>query len=481
MSSPAAARADISIPGSRSRARSCARLPRCSRSSSARGAGSSATCCRQRSSSICCSTCIRSTGSSRGRTGARCAGCGSAWRALGDASIAQHPSATVIGTGGYASGAALAFAFAHGIPIELQEQNSVPGITTRFFARRARAVYLGYPEAKARLHPRCATRSCSTAAIRSSRRRRRDRRARRRAPRGDFRRARAPWCSPSAAARARVRSTMRSRRCWTSVCRRACVMIWATGQGSYDRYARYESRPRARAPVSRRRFRVRTPPPISRSRAPARSRWPSSARGEFRRCSCRCPRPPRTISARTRARSRLPVRRSTARAEFGAQRRVARRCARRSARLRRRRLAAMAEAASLRGSARCGGAHCQLGTYGSHSSSRLALEPSRPRALYCGAPHDTFRCPRSPSRPLRRHRRRRDERARRASRSARDHASPAAMPTPARTQASRAARHRRRITATIPRTSPARRRSSPPPRCRAITPSSPGRASSASR
>ena len=41
----------------------------------------------------------------------------------------------------------------HGIPIQLQEQNSVPGITTRFFARRARAVYLGYPEAEALLHP----------------------------------------------------------------------------------------------------------------------------------------------------------------------------------------------------------------------------------------------------------------------------------------------------------------------------------------
>jgi UDP-N-acetylglucosamine--N-acetylmuramyl-(pentapeptide) pyrophosphoryl-undecaprenol N-acetylglucosamine transferase len=79
-------------------------------------------------------------------------GFGSAWGALARESRAHRP-ATVIGTGGYASGAALAFAVAHGIPIQLQEQNSVPGITTRFFARRARAVYLGYPEARARLHP----------------------------------------------------------------------------------------------------------------------------------------------------------------------------------------------------------------------------------------------------------------------------------------------------------------------------------------
>jgi len=79
-------------------------------------------------------------------------GLGSAWRALAREHRA-NPAATVIGTGGYASGAALAFALAHGIPLQLQEQNSVPGITTRFFARHARAVYLGYPEAKEKLHP----------------------------------------------------------------------------------------------------------------------------------------------------------------------------------------------------------------------------------------------------------------------------------------------------------------------------------------
>jgi UDP-N-acetylglucosamine--N-acetylmuramyl-(pentapeptide) pyrophosphoryl-undecaprenol N-acetylglucosamine transferase len=79
-------------------------------------------------------------------------GFGSAWSALARENRA-HPPATVIGTGGYASGAALAFALAHGIPIQLQEQNSVPGITTRFFARRAAAVYLGYPEARAKLRP----------------------------------------------------------------------------------------------------------------------------------------------------------------------------------------------------------------------------------------------------------------------------------------------------------------------------------------
>ncbi|MGH7633418.1 MAG: UDP-N-acetylglucosamine--N-acetylmuramyl-(pentapeptide) pyrophosphoryl-undecaprenol N-acetylglucosamine transferase, partial [Gemmatimonadaceae bacterium] len=79
-------------------------------------------------------------------------GLGSAWGALGREHRA-HPSQLVVGTGGYASGAALAFALRHRIPMQLQEQNSIPGVTTRFFARYAQACYLGYPESRARLHP----------------------------------------------------------------------------------------------------------------------------------------------------------------------------------------------------------------------------------------------------------------------------------------------------------------------------------------
>lgn len=73
-------------------------------------------------------------------------GAASAWRRLG-ALAAAHPPALVVGTGGYASGLALAYAAAHRIPYVLQEQNSFPGLTMRLFARRAREVYLGFPEA----------------------------------------------------------------------------------------------------------------------------------------------------------------------------------------------------------------------------------------------------------------------------------------------------------------------------------------------
>lgn len=81
------------------------------------------------------------------------AGLAGAWRALSRVARSEHPS-LVVGTGGYASGAALAWAVTHRVPIALQEQNSHPGITTRAFSRFAREIYLGYDEARALLHPR---------------------------------------------------------------------------------------------------------------------------------------------------------------------------------------------------------------------------------------------------------------------------------------------------------------------------------------
>jgi UDP-N-acetylglucosamine--N-acetylmuramyl-(pentapeptide) pyrophosphoryl-undecaprenol N-acetylglucosamine transferase len=65
--------------------------------------------------------------------------------------------AVAVGTGGYASGPILLQASRRGIPIVLQEQNAFPGVTTRWLARRARHIYLGFPEARDRLHPGRAT------------------------------------------------------------------------------------------------------------------------------------------------------------------------------------------------------------------------------------------------------------------------------------------------------------------------------------
>jgi UDP-N-acetylglucosamine--N-acetylmuramyl-(pentapeptide) pyrophosphoryl-undecaprenol N-acetylglucosamine transferase len=72
------------------------------------------------------------------------------WRRV--ASIARDvPPALVVATGGYASGATLAFAATKRIPYVLQEANADPGQTIRLFSRWAREIYLGFPEASVRL------------------------------------------------------------------------------------------------------------------------------------------------------------------------------------------------------------------------------------------------------------------------------------------------------------------------------------------
>lgn len=69
---------------------------------------------------------------------------------LGRLFAAERPVA-VVGTGGYASGPAVWFATRRGIPTALQEQNAYPGLVTRLLARQVHHVYLGLPEARARL------------------------------------------------------------------------------------------------------------------------------------------------------------------------------------------------------------------------------------------------------------------------------------------------------------------------------------------
>ena len=67
--------------------------------------------------------------------------------------LAQERPRLVVGTGGYAAGPLLWFAHLRGIPIALQEQNAMPGITTRRLARRAAQLHLGFAEAESHLRP----------------------------------------------------------------------------------------------------------------------------------------------------------------------------------------------------------------------------------------------------------------------------------------------------------------------------------------
>lgn len=76
---------------------------------------------------------------------------GAAW-GLSRLMLRTRP-ALVVGTGGYASGPACGWALLVGVPIALQEQNSFPGLTTRWLSRFARQVHLGFPEAAERLRP----------------------------------------------------------------------------------------------------------------------------------------------------------------------------------------------------------------------------------------------------------------------------------------------------------------------------------------
>jgi UDP-N-acetylglucosamine--N-acetylmuramyl-(pentapeptide) pyrophosphoryl-undecaprenol N-acetylglucosamine transferase len=57
----------------------------------------------------------------------------------------------VVGTGGYASGPAVAWALLSRVPTALQEQNSYPGLVTRWLAPRVRQLHLAFPEAKRHL------------------------------------------------------------------------------------------------------------------------------------------------------------------------------------------------------------------------------------------------------------------------------------------------------------------------------------------
>ncbi|HEV8510573.1 MAG TPA: undecaprenyldiphospho-muramoylpentapeptide beta-N-acetylglucosaminyltransferase [Gemmatimonadales bacterium] len=75
-----------------------------------------------------------------------------AWRAAGRVLNDERP-AIVIGTGGYAAGPVVWRAQRARIPTALQEQNAFPGLTTRWLARGARQVHLGFPEAHLRLSP----------------------------------------------------------------------------------------------------------------------------------------------------------------------------------------------------------------------------------------------------------------------------------------------------------------------------------------
>jgi UDP-N-acetylglucosamine--N-acetylmuramyl-(pentapeptide) pyrophosphoryl-undecaprenol N-acetylglucosamine transferase len=71
----------------------------------------------------------------------------SAWRGIGRIFREERP-ALVVGTGGYAAGAALAYAITHRVPIVEQTGDSKPSLTARMFGPWAREIYLSFPESR---------------------------------------------------------------------------------------------------------------------------------------------------------------------------------------------------------------------------------------------------------------------------------------------------------------------------------------------
>ena len=71
-------------------------------------------------------------------------------RGIGEILSREKP-ALVVGTGGYVAGPVEWVAMRRGIPGVLVEANAYPGLATRWLARRARQVHLGFPEARERL------------------------------------------------------------------------------------------------------------------------------------------------------------------------------------------------------------------------------------------------------------------------------------------------------------------------------------------
>src|SRR5205807_4402780 len=68
-----------------------------------------------------------------------------AWRMIG-AEVRSEPPACVVGTGGYASGLALAYVIAHSNPFVLRESKTYPVNTSRNMRRFVTQQSLGFPQ-----------------------------------------------------------------------------------------------------------------------------------------------------------------------------------------------------------------------------------------------------------------------------------------------------------------------------------------------
>lgn len=171
-----------------------------------------------------------------------------AWREIGALAREERP-AVVVGTGGYAAAATCAWAAAHGVPVALQEQNSFAGITARLIARVASEIYLGYGEAAPSLRPRRGAwmEETGNPIVPPP------------SPRPSRELARQAWKVPANARVLLITGGSQGARVLNEVVAawiergvpEGLHVIWATGKGTFETFARYESpRVRVRAYLS---------------------------------------------------------------------------------------------------------------------------------------------------------------------------------------------------------------------------------------
>ena len=163
-------------------------------------------------------------------------GAASAWIAMTKLGARLQPP-LVVGTGGYASGMALAWAFVQRVPIAQHIGDSHPGMTARWFTRMSREAYLGFPEAEAYL-PHVGTRFHVTGnPIEPPPDIRPDKTA-----------AKARWGFPASSRVLLVfggsqgaRAINQTVAAWIDrgLPRDLCV-LWATGKGQYDAFKQYD-------------------------------------------------------------------------------------------------------------------------------------------------------------------------------------------------------------------------------------------------
>jgi UDP-N-acetylglucosamine--N-acetylmuramyl-(pentapeptide) pyrophosphoryl-undecaprenol N-acetylglucosamine transferase len=155
--------------------------------------------------------------------------------------FATERPVAVLGTGGYASGPAVWLATKRGIPTAIQEQNAFPGLATRMLSRRVRQVYLGLPEARARLRFGAHTEVFDTGnPIAPPDPSRRGKAVARFGLAGEER----PVVLITGGSQGALAINETVAGWLDRGGARDCTVLWATGRGSYDRFVAYHRPPR---------------------------------------------------------------------------------------------------------------------------------------------------------------------------------------------------------------------------------------------